>query len=183
MLAPFVVGADTNLNGANAGPTPGLAPTPPSVTLVWQRHSQTDRAVNKSMRQMLSDEHHHLHRRRRLGSLSLALRHHGGLNLPPRRDVDRRGMHHWRLGVGAAIEAREPVGVAHPMTSRGQAKQLRIASAYPRTSIRAKTTASSGARSTSIPGTLGSTWTPRRFNCAPHCFKIEIPPGEEFLLL
>src|SRR6476660_6826618 len=88
MLAPFVVGADTNLNGANAGPTPGLAPTPPSVTLVWQRHSQTDRAVNKSMRQMLSDEHHHLHRRRRLGSLGLAFRHHGGSNLPPRQ---RRG--------------------------------------------------------------------------------------------
>src|SRR6478736_1666716 len=40
------------------------------------------------MRQMLSDEHHHLHRRRRLGSLGLAFRHHGGSNLPPRQ---RRG--------------------------------------------------------------------------------------------
>jgi len=26
-----------------------------------------------------------------------------------------------------------------------------------------------------------STWLPRRFNCAPNCFKLEIPPGEEFL--
>jgi hypothetical protein len=25
MLAPFVVGADTNLNGAKSGPSPGLA--------------------------------------------------------------------------------------------------------------------------------------------------------------
>ena len=57
MLAPFVVGADTNLNGAKSGPSPGLAPTPPSVTPVWQRHSQTDRAVNKSVRQMSTPAH------------------------------------------------------------------------------------------------------------------------------
>src|SRR6476646_2887921 len=118
MLAPFVVGADTNLNGANAGPTPGLAPTPPSVTLVWQRHSQTDRAVNKSMRQMLSDEHHHLHRRRRLGSppgISSSWRIE-----PPSPPAT------WTVEectIGDLVSVRpyrgsfEPVGVAHPVTS------------------------------------------------------------------
>jgi hypothetical protein len=28
-----------------------------------------------------------------------------------------------------------------------------------------------------------STWTPRRFNCTPHRFKLEIPSGEELFVL
>ena len=31
------------------------------------------------------------------------------------------------------------------------------------------------------PWPSSSTWTPRRFNCTPHRFKLEMPPGEEFL--